>query len=106
MSNRISRLRINPPRRRESERMKTRSASAASTPTSAISASSVGDTIEVAQRSSDDRVESMTAAPAESVKDAASTGEGAREAEPQTGEPVQADGEDDEEMEDAVRLSS
>lgn len=50
--------------------MKARSASGATTPTSARSLSSAGDTIEVAQKSSDDPGESVPAAFAESTLEA------------------------------------
>lgn len=100
MADRLKKLKINPPRRRESERMKKRSASVATTPTSATSVSSAGDTIEVAQKSSDDRVESMQDAPAESSKDGTATGD----LPVRPAEPMQATGGDELDLEDAVSL--
>lgn len=116
---RVKKLKINPPRRRESERMKTRrSASAASTPTTATSGTSVGDTIEVAQKSSDGPAEAvsdatvatMPDAPPESTKTTPAKGEAAPAevgipSEKTTEQPMQPSLEEvDHEMVDAVSL--
>lgn len=73
---RVKSLKINPPRRRESERMKSRrSVSGPSTPSTATSrTSSAGDTIEVAMPKSSEAAVERTAeatSPGETMKDVA-----------------------------------
>lgn len=107
---RARRLKLNGPRRRESVRVKARAPSAASTPTSA---ESPGDTIEVAQKSSDGTMEEALLAPA-AFKDAAATSEtpvvsdGEEVLEKMDAEPTPtptAQDKEDEAMVDAVSLA-
>lgn len=81
--NRVKRLKLNAPKRRESARVKQRATSTPSTPTTASSASSAGDTIEVAQKSSDgplqgaasETAETAAGNHAQSLRDEAVTGD-------------------------------